>query len=331
MMKKLFRKIKDLSGDKKEDKSVLPTTLWESATVELAETLYKTGKHKELAVILPHLRNKDSPLIKKLLEGRLLTIGNEFSPEQKLPVISIGADPEFILEDEKGEIALFSSKHARGSIAMSQATLGADYGLLEFRPPYQTTTEVFIDELDILFEYFKKYYTKLKIKEEEAVTFEHKMARIRTQLEDENVDFGLNIPKNFAPAEDIDITDESSYHNVSLSAYDEPVFKPSRTDILSAGGHIHIGGSFIRMLSLQQLKEYIRRIDGLVGPICTSVETPAAALRKEVYGVPGEFRIKPYGVEYRTPSNAIFWPRNKRALVQVLKIMVEEAQTFLLK
>ena len=316
-------------------KARAPSSLWKEATTELAIKLYKCGEHKKLAIILPHLRDEDCPFIKKLLEGRLLTIGKAFDEsfeEDYLEAITVGADPEFILEDENGDVALFSADQSQYSIVMSQATLGADYGLMEFRPGYVESPKLLLKELDSLHERFALSFAniKLKIKEVEAVVFDHKIARIRSQMEDEHVDFGVEILKEYTHESAINLEDESSYFDVSLSAYDEPLFKPLRTDLLSAGGHIHIGGIFVKMLSLPQIKEYVRRIDTLILPLCTSVETPAAALRTEVYGAPGEFRIKPYGLEYRTPSNAIFWPKNKEVLLKILNIMVTEAKEFLL-
>lgn len=344
MISKLYRKIKSLLEGKSEEKKPLggkktmvkaraPSSLWKEATTELAIKLYKDGEHKKLALILPHLRDEDSPFIKKLLEGRLLTLGKAFDEscdEDYLEAITVGADPEFILEDENGNVALFSAEQSQYSIVMSQATLGADYGLMEFRPPYAKSPKLLLEQLDLLHKHFALSFTKLKIKEVEAVVFDHKIARIRSQMEDEHVDFGVEILKEYTHESAISLEDESSYFDVSLSAYDEPLFKPPRTDLLSAGGHIHIGGTFVKILSLPQIKEYIRRIDALVLPLCTSVETAAAALRTEVYGAPGEFRIKPYGLEYRTPSNAIFWPKNKGVLLKILNIMVDEAKEFLL-
>lgn len=313
-------------------------TLWTKASVEFAKDLYVTGRHKELAVILPHLRHNENNFIKELLSSRLLTLGKFFEMEggkDKYDTLTFGADPEFILEDANGEIVLFSSDIARGNIVLSEATIGADYGLMEFRPAHAYNPKGLLENLKRIHEDFEENFKKVFIKKSEAVVYLHKMARIRAQLDDNQVDFGLNprILKGYTQEIDINLDDESTYFNATLSAFDEPLFKPSRDDLLTAGGHIHIGGSFIRMLSLPQTKRYVRLIDAEVSSICQSVETPAAKLRNEAYGFPGEFRIKPYGLEYRTPSNAIFWnnPKSIQALDKVLVIMANTAMTLLLE
>ncbi|HLD89870.1 MAG TPA: hypothetical protein VI911_02425 [Patescibacteria group bacterium] len=302
--------------------------LWSTATVEKARTLYLEGSHANLAIVLPHLRDALDEFIQRLMLSRILLIGESYD---KAVPLTFGADPEFILENEQGEIVLFSSNMCQGNIVMSEAAIGADYGLMEFRPQYSETIPSFIANLDTLQANFVKNFTKLRIKRSEAEVFDHKKMRILEQLEDAHVDHGVQIAKGFFVEQNLDLDDESSYAKISISAYDEPLFGSNRKDILSAGGHIHIGGTFIKMLSLPQMKEFVRRIDTLVKPMCAAIETPAAALRREVYGFPGEFRIKPYGLEYRSPSNAIFWPENREVLKNILTVIKGEAESFFIK
>jgi hypothetical protein len=303
--------------------------LWSTATLEKARVLYLEGKHPDLAVILPHLRDNPDEFIQRLMLSRALLIGEAYD---KAVPLTFGADPEFILENEAGEIVLFSANMCQGNtIVMSEAAIGADYGLMEFRPEYARTIPTFIKNLDALQNNFVANFTKLRIKRSEAEVFDHKKMRILEQLEDALIDHGVQIAKGFFVEQNINLDDESSYAKMSISAYDEPLFGSNRKDILSAGGHIHIGGTFIKMLSLPQMKEFVRRIDTLVKPMCAAVETPAAALRQEVYGFPGEFRIKPYGLEYRSPSNAIFWPENRKVLSEILTVIKGEAESFFIK
>lgn len=63
-------------------------------------------------------------------------------------------------------------------------------------------------------------------------------------------------------------------------------------------------------------------------PLAIRVETEAGKLRRTAYGFPGEFRIKPYGFEYRSPSNAIFWEENLKVLRRVLETIVFITSTF---
>lgn len=64
----------------------------------------------------------------------------------------------------------------------------------------------------------------------------------------------------------------------------------------SAGGHIHIGGSFDKRCVIQWMDVF----HGL-----PSVLMDKGELRKKLYGKPGACRYKSYGVEYRVPSN--YW------------------------
>lgn len=303
---------------------------WEEASVEEAVQLYLSGRHKELTRLLPHLRDKEDVFIQRLLKSRLLKMWanqEQFSDDKP---VTLGYDPEFILNDKQGDIVLFSSKLAgEGGFLMSEASVGADYGLLEFRCTPRETVSAVIEELNKHTEMFSETYTEISILEKEAVIFDHKLERIRQQLyTEEDIDFGVTMHKYFAADSSVDIDDMTSFAKLTLSAFDQVIFNPTRSDLLSAGGHLHIGGTFVRMLSLDQLKEYIRRVDMEVRPIVEAVETDAAKLRRELYGFPGEFRIKPYGVEYRTPSNAIFWPKNVKVLEQVYNIMIDKAKTF---
>ncbi len=95
----------------------------------------------------------------------------------------------------------------------------------------------------------------------------------------------------------------------SMNAYGEASVIPTDpTKILwrSAGCHIHLAtpDEFIKT-STYTPATLIQLIDRIVGPIMTSLfqglETPR---RREMYGRAGEYRIKPYGVEWRVPPPA---------------------------
>jgi hypothetical protein len=67
-------------------------------------------------------------------------------------------------------------------------------------------------------------------------------------------------------------------------------------NLRSAGGHIHIG---YRDLDPEQV---VRAMDVFVG--AQMLEFDDDTRRRSLYGKAGAFRFKPYGVEYRTASNA---------------------------
>lgn len=75
--------------------------------------------------------------------------------------------------------------------------------------------------------------------------------------------------------------------------------RPSSNTLLrSCGGHIHLGIEDSKDLDVLRL---IRLMDQHVGMYTSAI--CGDKRRMELYGKAGAFREKPYGVEYRTPSN----------------------------
>lgn len=71
-------------------------------------------------------------------------------------------------------------------------------------------------------------------------------------------------------------------------------------DFRTAAGHIHIG--LERKLSPSEQQKLIILCDLFMG--LSSLSWDSDVKRRELYGKAGCFRVKPYGVEYRTLSNA---------------------------
>lgn len=96
---------------------------------------------------------------------------------------------------------------------------------------------------------------------------------------------------------------------------------PPRT-FRTAGGHIHIGGPFncppfVSILLLEAaLQSRYRKV--------LTPDPQAERPRMNLYGASGAFRTKPYGVEYRTPSNA--WASNDASFVAILQAALQVAQ-----
>lgn len=115
----------------------------------------------------------------------------------------------------------------------------------------------------------------------------------------------------------------------------------------SAGGHIHIGYSDAtpfdskRYIPDDERVKIVKALDLFVG--VPSIIAEEDNERKLLYGKAGSFRPKPYGVEYRTPSNfyagnddltgkifqsvkrAIDWVNEGNEVDDSLSIVVEEA------
>ena len=218
---------------------------------------------------------------------------------------------------------------------MSSLSIGADYGLLELRPDHSKSHNRLAENVGTLIKAFdennKDLELDVKIKEVEAVPFMHKIERMREVMEGgEEIDYGSNRSKmggvSAASISDMALAG-AEYYGVSLTAYDTPGFAVGTDKVLTAGGHLHFGGACVKMLSMPQLKALVRKLDERLLPIAQKVETESAKLRREYYGFPGEFRLKPYGFEYRVLSCAPFWKKN----IKVLKEILAEADHIITK
>lgn len=322
-----------------------------SRLVEIAKGIKKASEaheFKDLLFLTTEFRETRAKpgytpdMIKFLLQSNLFFMGKDIDSD----TISYGADPEFILCDAEDEdkVVLYSSKHglpssSGGELSMSSLSIGADYGLLELRPKHSAKPGQLAKNIVSLINSFDKdneeweeeWGNGLKIKEAEAVPFMHKIERMREVMAgDEELDYGGNRAKmggvTATSINDIALAG-AEYYGVSLTAYDTPGFAVGTDKVLTAGGHLHFGGACIKMLSMKQLKTLVRKLDEKLIPIAAKVETKAAELRRQYYGFPGEFRLKPYGFEYRVLSCAPFWKKN----IGVLKEILNEANRIITK
>lgn len=92
----------------------------------------------------------------------------------------------------------------------------------------------------------------------------------------------------------------------SLNAYGmtgEPVVDPRKFFVRMAGGHVHLGVG--GALTPKQIQDVVMAIDAIVGTFTVgmfaSFDKP---IRRKYYGLAGEYRLPPHGIEYRTLSNA---------------------------
>lgn len=88
----------------------------------------------------------------------------------------------------------------------------------------------------------------------------------------------------------------------------------------TGAGHVHIGwGADIPTDNEEHIEicsGFVQMLDGTVGLFMTYIDREPR--RRELYGKAGAFRPKPYGVEYRTPSNAWIKNRSCRKIVHYL-------------
>ncbi len=96
--------------------------------------------------------------------------------------------------------------------------------------------------------------------------------------------------------------------NLYTAAESKITVNPKKYLKRSAGGHLHLGanGDANIKKTLQNVDEMVYMLDIIVGNTCVLLDrNPNNVERRKVYGRAGEFRLKEYGLEYRTLSN--FW------------------------
>lgn len=80
----------------------------------------------------------------------------------------------------------------------------------------------------------------------------------------------------------------------------------TRTQFRSGGGHVHMGSGKLTRMYENDATTLISLMDIVCGVGCVLIDRdPANIERRKHYGRAGEHRKKPYGLEYRVPSN--FW------------------------
>lgn len=141
----------------------------------------------------------------------------------------------------------------------------------------------------------------------------------------EGVSFNISPTQEFdkdllesQPKEALELGCDPDFNAYTMQENPSP--KEKATTFRTAAGHIHLGwGADIPVDNEDHFKicaDFVKTLDATVGLFMTIIDREP--LRRELYGKAGAFRPKPYGVEYRTPSNV--WIRNKnyRKLVFVL-------------
>lgn len=101
--------------------------------------------------------------------------------------------------------------------------------------------------------------------------------------------------------------------------------RPFRT----GAGHVHIGwGADIPVDNEEHIgicADFIKMCDATIGMFMTCIDRDPR--RRDLYGKAGAFRPKPYGVEYRTPSNVWIKNRDRRWLMHTFVKRAVQAMT----
>lgn len=97
----------------------------------------------------------------------------------------------------------------------------------------------------------------------------------------------------------------------------------------TAAGHVHIGwGADIPVDNQEHMEicaSFVKMMDATVGLFMTYIDREPR--RRDLYGRAGAFRPKPYGVEYRTPSNVWIWNKDRRQVFHRLACLAVDRMT----
>lgn len=94
----------------------------------------------------------------------------------------------------------------------------------------------------------------------------------------------------------------------------------------TASGHIHIGWTNEQDTAdpehIEACEMLVEQLDSYIG--LASVVLDPISIRRELYGKAGAYRPKPYGVEYRTPSNA--WLKREETIKDMFNKTLKTTQ-----
>lgn len=192
---------------------------------------------------------------------------------------TIGADPEFFLLKKQKP---FSAIGKIGGTKQKPKPLGTRPGFavqednvaVEFNVPPAQSAEEFADNIEYVLTNLKKKLKGLEFSTESSLIFDFE------QLDNP-------IAQMFGCEPDFNAWTKSI----------NPRPEAQNMLLRSAGGHVHIG-------TKEDPIEVIRAMDLFVG-VPSIVKDEHGQRRRELYGKPGAYRVKPFGCEYRVLSN--FW------------------------
>lgn len=198
--------------------------------------------------------------------------------------VMFGADPELFLLDNYGQF-----KSAIGIIGGSKA-----------EPRYIDTDGSAVQEDNVAVEF---NIAPAKTREE----FIHHIGKVMEYLHNFVKEKGFSlcvVPAAIFP--DSELKDpmalafgcDPDFSVWTRSINEPPELPKDQPNLRSAGGHIHVSWDNPKDEDGERL---VKAMDIFVG--APSIIYDSDQLRRKLYGKPGCFRFKPYGIEYRTPSN----------------------------
>lgn len=201
--------------------------------------------------------------------------------------LALGCDPEVFVVDKKGN---FVSAHGliggtkKEPLLVEDGMVQVDGMALEFGVAPCYTEDQFLKRVKSVYRQLEAMLPKgLSLRLEPVAVFSQKVM-------------------DKQPPEALELGCDPDFNGYTSRLNPIPIlYNPN---MRSAGGHIHFGwGKFDRLRA-----EHILACSALAVELDYYLGVPSIAwdnntMRRNIYGAPGAFRPKPYGMEYRTLSN----------------------------
>lgn len=199
--------------------------------------------------------------------------------------VTLGADPELFLTDGNEIISaegiIGGTKNEPKQISEEGHAIQEDNIMVEFNIPASKTIVEFRDNINFVLDYLKTYTKQFNFELLVSASEEINSKYLNTEQ-----------AKTFGCEPDF---------NVYLKDVNEP--PTAASNLRTCGGHIHIGYENPKIETSELI---VYAMDMVLGLESMALDTDDR--RREMYGKAGCFRVKDYGVEYRTLSN--FWIKN---------------------
>ncbi|MDX9756440.1 MAG: hypothetical protein RBT52_02900 [Sulfurimonas sp.] len=214
--------------------------------------------------------------------------------------VKLGADPELFLIDNTGKYIssvglIGGSKEKPLPIDKDGHCLQEDNVSVEFNIKPASNKDDFVKSLNFVLDTIEERISKLDLHMSIVPAVEFDWDQLQTM---QSQTFGC----------------EPDFNAWTGEKNPQPMC--DNPQLRSAGGHIHIGYS---NPTVQNRLQLIRALDVFFGVPSSLLDTDEQ--RRKLYGMPGAFRPKKYGAEYRAPSN--FWIKTKElqewAYEQIMK------------
>lgn len=212
--------------------------------------------------------------------------------------ITVGADPELFIKDRDGNIVsgygiIPGTKKEPHKVPHGAVQL--DGMAAEFNIDPASTAEEFVHNIASVMRELKKFLPKGYSFDRTRCSYSFPVEYFEKQPEETKV---LGCDPDF------------DAYTLNVNTPPSGLITQFRygSTFRTVSGHIHIGwegqSEAPKSVQMENAAAVARQMDFFLGVPLHEIDYPDTFKRRQLYGKPGAFRPKSYGVEYRTPTNA---------------------------